>query len=147
MKFLVDEIRSHLSTMAPHQRSRLTAQQLQQAADCISALTAEVQQLRAAAVSQESSSFSLRESSPVSTTRTDTRLVELSYDVEGVLASAADSTWVTVGDDYAVYIKKDSDGVSAAIYVNGMEDCGAMAECWATDVDVNDMRCNYGEQE
>ena len=142
MRVLVDDIRSHLRTMAPHQRRRLTALQLQKAADCIDALTedrrlltAEVQQLRGVAAP------------PSVAGRGDTQLVALSYDVEGVLAPAADSTWVTVGADYAVYIKKDSDGVSAAIYVNGIEDCEPMAECWATAADVNDMRTNYSEQE
>ena len=38
MSDIVAEIRSHLQTMAPHQRARLTAEQLKQAADEIERL-------------------------------------------------------------------------------------------------------------
>ena len=66
-----------------------------------------------------------------------TRLYE---ETDAELARSAESTWVGVGKDFSVYIKKTEEGVVVDIYARGLEDCNAISTCYATHEDVEEFR-------
>ncbi len=66
--------------------------------------------------------------------------VRLNEETDAEMSSAAESTWVGVGRDFSVYIKKTDEGVAVDIYARGFEDCNALSSCYATHDDVEEFR-------
>jgi hypothetical protein len=66
--------------------------------------------------------------------------VRLDEETDAEMSSAAESTWIGVGEDFSVYIKKTTEGVCVDIYARGLEDCNALSECYATHDDVEEFR-------
>jgi hypothetical protein len=60
----------------------------------------------------------------------------LDEETDAEMAPGAESTWVGVGDDFSVYIKRTADGVVVDIYARGAEDCDALASCYAFTADA-----------
>lgn len=64
----------------------------------------------------------------------------LDEETDAEMAPNAETTWVGVGEDFSVYIKKTKEGVSVDIYARKAEDCDALASCYAYTVDAKFMR-------
>lgn len=60
----------------------------------------------------------------------------LDEETDAEMAPKAESTWVGVGDDFSVYIKRTADGVVVDIYARGAEDCDSLASCYAFTADA-----------
>ena len=63
----------------------------------------------------------------------------LDEETDAELAENCETTWVGV-KGFSVYIKKTDEGISVGIYAKDAEDCEALAECYAFDVDAEFMR-------
>lgn len=72
--------------------------------------------------------------------------IKLDEESDAELQSDADSTWITVGDNFSVYIKRvrggdiNESGVSVDIYVRNFEDCNSIASCYAFDSDAEEFK-------
>jgi hypothetical protein len=59
----------------------------------------------------------------------------LDEETDAEMAEDAETTWVGV-KGFSIYIKKSPDGVSVDIYARNAEDDGALAACYAYDIDA-----------
>ena len=57
----------------------------------------------------------------------------------------AETTWIGV-KDFSVYIKKTADGVAVEVYAKGCEDCEALSDCYAYDLDAASMQEECAEE-
>lgn len=72
--------------------------------------------------------------------------IRLDEESDAELKSDADSTWISVGDNFSVYIKRvrgseiNESGVSVDIYVRKYEDCNSLTSCYAFDSDAEEFK-------
>lgn len=72
--------------------------------------------------------------------------IKLDEESDAELHADADSTWISVGDNFSVYIKRvrgsdiNESGINVDIYVRGHEDCNALTSCYAFDSDAEEFK-------